>query len=452
MKRRWMIAAVLGLAASVMFVNAQFSRDFTDEFLDSATSRALIQSFGALKSGYLNDVEDDVLIEGAINGMLQALDDPYTYYKTPESTARDMQDQSGSFEGIGAVLTSRDRVTGQGVEVLQVYSGGPASEAGVQRGDMFMEVDGIDVSQMTPTEVADLVRGPGGTVVNLVMRRPGQEELVTFAITRGTIQIVSVETAILDNNIGYVALTTFANRQLTEQMTAAIDELVLEGATSLVLDLRDNGGGFLDQGILVADAFLRSGDIVFQRSRGVTQRIASADPAAYDMPMVVLVNSNSASASEIVAGALQENDRALVIGEQTFGKGVAQNVLPLSNGGQLVYMSFEWLTPERQSISEAGITPDVEAFDDRYPQVIHSEGSGARPGQVIELMVDGQVLGSATADEEGEFVIYTLGESRAPSAIQGQAQLDLEHDNALNVAVQVLLEQIGQTAGEAAGN
>lgn len=452
MKRRWMIAAVLGLAASVMFVNAQFSRDFTDEFLDSATSRALIQSFGALKSGYLNDVEDDVLIEGAINGMLQALDDPYTYYKTPESTARDMQDQSGSFEGIGAVLTSRDRVTGQGVEILQVYSGGPASEAGVQRGDMFMEVDGIDVSQMTPTEVADLVRGPGGTVVNLVMRRPGQEELVTFAITRGTIQIVSVETAMLDNNIGYVALTTFANRQLTEQMTAAIDELVLEGATSLVLDLRDNGGGFLDQGILVADAFLRSGDIVFQRSRGVTQRIASADPAAYDMPMVVLVNSNSASASEIVAGALQENDRALVIGEQTFGKGVAQNVLPLSNGGQLVYMSFEWLTPERQSISEAGITPDVEAFDDRYPQVIHSEGSGARPGQVIELMVDGQVLGSATADEEGEFVIYTLGESRAPSAIQGQAQLDLEHDNALNVAVQVLLEQIGQTAGEAAGN
>lgn len=452
MKRRWMIAAVLGLAASVMFVNAQFSRDFTDEFLDSATSRALIQSFGALKSGYLNDVEDDVLIEGAINGMLQALDDPYTYYKTPESTARDMQDQSGSFEGIGAVLTSRDRVTGQGVEILQVYSGGPASEAGVQRGDMFMEVDGIDVSQMTPTEVADLVRGPGGTVVNLVMRRPGQEELVTFAITRGTIQIVSVETAMLDNNIGYVALTTFANRQLTEQMTAAIDELVLEGATSLVLDLRDNGGGFLDQGILVADAFLRSGDIVFQRSRGVTQRIASADPAAYDMPMVVLVNSNSASASEIVAGALQENDRALVIGEQTFGKGVAQNVLPLSNGGQLVYMSFEWLTPERQSISEAGITPDVEAFDDRYPQVIHSEGSGARPGQVIELMVDGQVLGSATADEEGEFVIYTLGESRAPSAIQGQAQLDLGHDNALNVAVQVLLEQIGQTAGEAAGN
>lgn len=442
MKRRWMIAAVLALAAGVMYVNAQFSRDFTNEFLDSATARALIQSYGALKSGYLEDVDDDVLIEGAISGMLGALEDPYTYYKTPQSAARDMQDQSGSFEGIGAVLTSRDRTTNKGVEVLQVYSGGPASQAGVQRGDMFMEVDGVDVSDMTPTEVADLVRGPGGTVVELVMRRPGQEEPVGFAITRGTIQIVSVETALLDNNVGYVALTTFANRQLTEQMVEAIDDLQAQGATSLVLDLRDNSGGFLDQGILVADAFLNSGDIVFQRSRGVTQRIASADPGWYDLPMVVLVNGNSASASEIVAGALQDHDRALVVGEQTFGKGVAQNVLPLSNGGQLVYMSFEWLTPERRSISTEGITPDVVAVDDRYPQVIAAEGSGARAGQVIEIMVDGEVLGSATADEDGSFTLLTLGESRAPSEVQGQAQLDLEHDNALSVAVQVLLDQV----------
>ncbi len=444
MKRRWFIAVVLTLAASVMFVNAQFSRDFTNEFLDTPAARALIQSFGALKSGYLEDVEDDVLIEGAIQGMLEALEDPYTYYKTPQAAARDMQDQSGSFEGIGAVLTSRDRVTSQGVEVLQVYSGGPASLAGVQRGDMFMEVDGVDVSSMTPSEVADLVRGPGGTVVEIVMRRPGQEEPVEFAITRGTIQIVSVESTMLADNIGYVALTTFANRLVTEQMVEAIDELIAEGASSLVLDLRDNSGGFLDQGIMVADAFLSSGDIVFQRSRGVTQRIASADQRSFDLPMVVLVNGNSASASEIVAGALQENGRALVVGEQTFGKGVAQNVLPLSNGGQLIYMSFEWLTPNRTSISTYGITPDVEAFDDRFPQVIAAEGRGARPGQLLEIMVDGEVLGSATADEDGEFVLYTLSESRPPSEVQGEAQLDLEHDNALNVAVQVLLEQVVQ--------
>src|SRR5699024_8165535 len=139
-----------------------------------------------------------------------------------------------------------------------------------------------------------------------------------------------------------------------------------------------------------------------------TQRIASADPDAYDLPMVVLVNKNSASASEIVAGALQENGRAKVVGEQTFGKGVAQNVMPLSNGGQFVYMSFEWLTPTRMSISKEGITPDVEARDDRFPQTVAAEGGGALEGQTIELVVDGEVVGSAEADEDGNFTLITL--------------------------------------------
>ncbi|HLR45722.1 MAG TPA: S41 family peptidase, partial [Deinococcales bacterium] len=349
-------------------------------------------------------------------------------------------------------LTSRDRVSGKGVEVLQVYSGGPAYEAGVLRGDMFLEVDGTDVRSLTPAEVADLVRGPGGSTVELLLRRPGTEEPLEFAIERGTIQIVSVETAMLDNDVGYLALTTFANRELTNQMMEAVDKLIDEGATSLVLDLRDNSGGFLDQGIMVADAFLGSGDIVFQRARGVTQRIAAADPDMYDLPLVVLVNENSASASEIVAGALQENGRALVVGEQTFGKGVAQNVLPLSNGGQLVYMSFEWLTPERHSISTEGITPDVIAYDDRFPQVIAAEGAGGRPGQVIELMVDGEVVGSADVEEDGTFNVYTLSENVPPSEVQGQAELDLEHDSALSKAVEVLLEQIhgGGDGGDAA--
>lgn len=446
MRRRKLLVVVLGLAAAAMFVKAQFSRDFTNEFLDSPVARALIQSFGAIKTGYLEDVNDEELIEGALKGMLEALDDPYTYYKDPAATARDLEDQSGSFEGIGAVLTALDRQTGEGVEVLQVYSGGPAALAGVMRGDMFLEVDGEDVTKMTTSEVADRVRGPGGTVVDLVLRRPGADEPVSFAIERGTIQIVSVEKAMLDDDIGYVALTTFANHELTNQMTEALDELLAEGATSLVLDLRDNSGGFLDQGIMVADAFLGDGDIVFQRSRGVTRRYASAEPDMYDLPLVVLVNANSASASEIVAGALQENGRALVVGEQTFGKGVAQSVLPLSNGGQLVYMSFEWLTPGQRSISTEGITPDIIAFDDRFPQVIAAEGAGARPGQVIELMVDGEVIGSATADDDGEFNLYTYSEARPPSEVQGQAQLDLEHDSALRKAVEVLLDEVQKTA------
>lgn len=208
------------------------------------------------------------------------------------------------------------------------------------RGDVFLEVEGVDVRELTTSEVADLVRGPKGTTVHLVMERPGVQDPITFEIQRSTIQIVDVSSTMLPNGVGYIALASFNNQRLHDQLVEHLDKLILEGAKSLVLDLRDNSGGLLNQAILIADEFLSKGDIVFQRSRGVTQRIASADQHAYDLPMVVLVNENSASASEIVAGALQENDRALVVGEQTFGKGVAQSVLSLSDGGQLRYVSF----------------------------------------------------------------------------------------------------------------
>jgi carboxyl-terminal processing protease len=446
MKRRWLLLVLVALGASIMVVDAQFSRDYSNEFLESAAGRALIQTYGTLKSNYLEDVDDNAIIQGAINGMLESLEDPFSYYKTPQSAARDLQDQSGSFEGIGAVLTTRNRQTGTGVEVLTVYSDGPASNAGVQRGDIFLSVDGVDVREMTPTEVADLVRGPEGSVVHLEMLRPGTEENVTFDITRGTIRIVSVESSVLPDGVGYLSITTFANQRLHDQLVNQLDRLKEQGITSLILDLRDNGGGFLNQGILVADEFLSSGDIVFQRARGVTQRLAAADPESFDLPMVVLVNKHSASASEIVAGALQENGRALVVGEETFGKGVAQNVVSLSDGGQLVYLAFEWLTPNRRSINQQGITPDVMAEDTRFPNVISLEGQGASPGQVMEIVIDGEVVGSFQADEKGEFEFVTTGSRRQYSPVQGQALVDLETDDALQTAYRVLLEQVAASA------
>src|SRR5690606_41362960 len=168
---------------------------------------------------------------------------------------------------------------------------------------------------------------------------------------------------------------------------------------------------------------------------------ASADSAAYDLPMVVLVNEHSASASEIVAGALQENGRALVVGEQTFGKGVAQSVLSLSDGGQLRYVAFEWLTPERQSIAEEGITPDVFAEDTRYPNTIVAEGRGLSAGQTVEIVVDGTVVGSATADDDGEFEVMALGPAREISPVQGEAIVHLDTDTALQAAYDTVLQQ-----------
>jgi carboxyl-terminal processing protease len=441
MRRRTLLAvAVTALLGAALVVQAQLSRDFTQEFLATPTGRALVQTYGALKSGYLTDIDDDVVIRGAIQGMLDALEDPYTYYREPRSASIDAQDRTGSFEGIGVSLTTHNRVTGRGVEVLNVYHDGPAHAAGVLRGDIILEVDGIDVSTSTTTDIVDLVRGPRGTTVRISFQRPGEPEPVVLDIVRDTIELIEVSTALIDGDIGYLALRSFGNQRVHEQLVDGLTRLQLDGATSFVLDLRDNGGGLLTQGILVADEFLASGDIVFQRARGVTQRLAEADGAGIvtEVPMVVLVNHQSASASEIVAGALQENGRAIVVGERTFGKGVAQSVISLADGGQLAYMSFEWLTPERRSINAEGILPDIEVRDTRVPRTVVVEGRGAEAGQEIEILIDGVSVGSATADDDGTFTFITAGQRPPMSDVQGEALVDVDSDAILARGIEVL--------------
>jgi carboxyl-terminal processing protease len=438
-RRAFLVAAVAVLLGMAVVVNAQLSRDFTSEFLNTSSGRALIQTYGALKSGYLVDVDDDAIIRGAITGMLEALDDPYTYYSEPRAASFAAQQRTGTFEGIGATLTVHNRLTGKGVEVLNVIQGGPAAGAGLQRGDIFLEVDGVDVRDATTTDVVDLVRGPRHTPVHLIMNRPGEPDPVEFEIVRDTIELVEVSTTMIDGDIGYLALRSFGNQRVYDQLIDALARLQLDGAKSLVLDLRDNPGGLLTQGILVADEFLASGDIMFQRARGVTSRFAQADPSGLvDIPMVVLVNSHSASASEIVAGALQENGRAMVIGERTFGKGVAQNVISLADGGQLAYMSFEWLTPDRRSINVEGIVPDIEIRDTRFPQTITLDGRGPDPGQTVEILVDGVSVGTTTVDDDGTFRFVTLGPRPEISDVQGEALINVEGDAILLRGIETL--------------
>ena len=443
MKRRWYIFGLVALISGTLVVYAQLGRDYTNEFLSTSTGRALMQAYGAIKSGYLTEVDDDVLIRGAITGMVESLNDQFSTYVEPRAAARDRQDSSGSFGGIGAVLTAHDRTSGKGVEILTVYQGSPAAGAGLQRGDVFLEVEDVDVRELTASEVADLVRGPEGTPVTLLMNRPGTEQPLEFVITRGVIQIIDVTSTLLEGNVGYVALSSFNNRLLNDQMVEQIDQLVLQGATSLVLDLRDNPGGLLPQAVYVADEFMEDGPLVYQRSRGITQLYGAAQRGSYDLPLVVLVNQNSASASEIVAGALQESGRAVVIGEQTFGKGVGQTVISLSDGSQLQYVSFEWLTPDRTSISERGVTPDIIVADTRYPNTVVAEGRGLRDGQTVQLLVDGEVIGEAVAAEDGTFTLMALGDRRETSSVQGQAVVHLESDPVLQMALSVLA---GETA------
>jgi len=429
----------------VALVKAQLSRDIVNEFLATDFGRAFLETYSALKTDYLTDVKDEVIIRGAINGMLEALDDPFTSYEDAQSAELDAETRSGSFGGIGATLSARNRKENSLVEIINVFRDSPAAKAGIRRGDIFKEVDGVNVEESDLSEIVSRVRGPEGTQVELKMLRPSESELIefTFTVIRGEIEIVSVESTVLPQNVGYLSINTFSNERVHEQLVEQITGLERQGATSLILDLRNNGGGLLSQGILVADTFLKSGDIVFQRSRGVTRRLASADSDHSSLPLVVLVNENSASASEIVAGALQENGRALVIGEETFGKGVGQSVSRLADGGQLVLLNFEWLTPNRRSINKQGITPDIIVDDVLSNPLISVEGEGASEGMTIEFLVDGEVIGSATANEEGSFNFFQPFTRHDGSDIQGEAIVDLNSDPALQVAFDTLVNQVG---------
>ncbi len=446
MKRRrtLLVTALVGLP---LVASAQFFNNFTDlsgDVLETPAGRALLQVYGALNSGYLNEVEETALLEGAIGGMLESLKDPYTSYVDPIQAEQEVENRSGSFEGIGAVLQARNQTDGTLVEVINVYRGSPAEQAGVKVGDIFVEVDGKNVRDATTGEIVTLVRGPAGSEVRLGMRRPGEPKPVRLTVKRGSIAIIDVESTVLPQNVGYVSISSFANERVFDQLDAALVSLREQGVGALVLDLRNNGGGLLDQGIRVADEFLSEGDIVFQRARGVTQRLAEADPASFDLPMVVLVNRNSASASEIVAGALQDNGRATVVGEETFGKGVGQSVISLPNGGQLIYLSFEWLTPNRTSINEKGITPDVVVDDTLVPEVLTLEGQGAQPGQKIEILVNGKKLGNAQIDADGNFTFFQPFDLPEDSAVQGEAIVNLESDPALQAALDAVLEVSAQ--------
>jgi len=429
----------------VALVKAQLSRDIVNEFLATDFGRAFLETYSALKTDYLTDVKDEVIIRGAINGMLEALDDPFTSYEDAQSAELDAETRSGSFGGIGATLSARNRKENSLVEIINVFRDSPAAKAGIRRGDIFKEVDGVNVEESDLSEIVSRVRGPEGSQVELKMLRPSESELIefTFTVIRGEIEIVSVESTVLPQNVGYLSINTFSNERVHEQLVEQITGLERQGATSLILDLRNNGGGLLSQGILVADTFLKSGDIVFQRSRGVTRRLASADSDHSSLPLVVLVNENSASASEIVAGALQENGRALVIGEETFGKGVGQSVSRLADGGQLVLLNFEWLTPNRRSINKQGITPDIIVDDVLSNPLISVEGEGASEGMTIEFLVDGEVIGSATANEEGSFNFFQPFTRHDGSDIQGEAIVDLNSDPALQVAFDTLVNQVG---------
>ena len=309
-----------------------------------------------LKNNFDGDVNTEQLSEGQLRGLVASLGDPYTTYMDKEESKALSDDLKGELSGIGVeVGLKNSRLT-----VIAPIDGTPAATAGMRSGDIIAAIDGQDSSQLSLDEAVKKIRGEKDTKVKITIIR-GDESPRDLEITRQLIQVSSVKSEIKDGNIGYIKLRRFGDDTDVAIRQAAAD-LASKGVTSVVLDMRDNPGGYLDSAVTVSSEFLSAGTVVEERSRHFESKTLVANPGGSltKVKLIILINGGSASASEITAGALKDNGRATLVGEKSFGKGSVQEVKPLESGGQVKITVAHWFTPKGVNISKEGIKPDVE--------------------------------------------------------------------------------------------
>ncbi len=302
---------------------------------------------------YEQPIDDVLLTEGAIDGMLAALDDPHTRYLSPDDEASTRERMDGEFQGIGATVESVD---GE-ITIVSPIDGSPAETAGLQPGDILRQADGVELTGMDLLDAVNLVRGPAGTAVSLIIERDG--EVFEVEIVRDVIELISARGEILDEGLAYVRITQFGTRT-TKELEETLTALLAENPTGLILDLRRNPGGGLDTVVEIADQFLPEGVVLDEEfGDGRTNTFEStSEGLAEEIPLVVLIDEGSASASEVLAGAIQDRERGILIGQTSFGKGTVQTWHGLSNGGGVRITIARWLTPKASWIHENGIEPD----------------------------------------------------------------------------------------------
>lgn len=368
--RNILAVCLLVLLTASAFVAGYFTNDFMElrRAPISFTSEngndfdLFWEAWGHIENNFLGEIPTSKeLTYGAIKGAVSLLDDPYTFFVEPVAREQERESLQGTYGGVGANLSRPEE---GGDIILEPIPGNPAELAGIQMGDILVAVDGRAIPKdMTIQEVVELVRGEKGSIVVLTVIHPDETEPVHIEIERGDILIPSVSYRVLpdDEKIGFIQLTRFSGESKNEIETAILD-LQAQGIESLILDLRGNGGGLLDAAVGVADLFLEEGSILYQQTRGEDERIynATAETLAPDMPLVILIDGGSASSSEILAGALQDNDRAILVGSgPTYGKGSVQLVYDLSDGSSIHVTSSRWFTPDRNQIDQQGLQPDV---------------------------------------------------------------------------------------------
>ena len=311
---------------------------------------------------YVDEINQSESMDSAINGLLQSLD-PYSSYMSPEIFEEMQTETSGEFGGLGIEVSMEAGV----VKVITPIDDTPASKAGIKAGDYIVKINDIQVQGKSLSEAVDLMRGPVGSGIELTVRRRGAKKALTFNVVREVIEVQSVKSELLDNNIGYLRLTSF-NDNSSQQIKKQIKKLKKnKNLNSYILDLRNNPGGLLSQAIKISDFFLENGEIVSTKSRKKSENrkwFAKKGDILDGKTLLVLINYGSASASEIVAGALKDHKRAILVGENSYGKGSVQSIIPLKNKGAIRLTVAKYYLPSGKSISEVGVRPDIEVNEE----------------------------------------------------------------------------------------
>jgi carboxyl-terminal processing protease len=390
-----------------------------------------------VQQNYVDDIDTQETIEGAIKGMLTSLD-PHSSFLKPDDFKELQVETKGSFSGIGIEITTKDDM----LTVVSPIEDTPAFKAGIQAGDRIIKIEGESTKDMSLVEAVKKLRGPKGSEVTISIHREGWTDLQEFTITRNVIPILSVRSSVLEPGYGYVRITNF-QKNTAQDLQNSLQDLNKEvGLKGLVLDLRNNPGGLLDSSVKIVDIFLDEGIIVSTKGRLEDQNMefaAHSGGPEYDFPIVILINGGTASASEIVAGALQDHKRALILGTQSFGKGSVQTIIPMADGAGLRLTTARYYTPSGTSIQATGITPDV-----LVPKIVAAEeGRSKSPMEFFrEKDLRHHLENGGNLQPGGEKPEPpTIDESNLISdkvTIDEATKEKLKNDNQLNTALYVL--------------
>lgn len=357
MKKRKFIKNIFTIAIliSLSFFNKSYAQNLDKLYEKIDLFSEVLEK---IQDEYVDDVDKSEIMDSAINGALQSLD-PYSAYMKPEVFKDSRTETSGEFGGLGIEVSMESGV----VKVIAPIDNTPASKAGIKAGDYIVKIDGKQVQGKTLMEAVNLMRGPVDTAIKLTVRRKGLKKAKVYTIIRKVIEVKSVASKTVSDKVGYLRLRVF-NENSSDQLKKAISKIEKnKKMVGYILDLRNNPGGLLSQAIIISDFFLNNGEIVSTRGRKKSENrkfFAKKGDKINGKPLIVLINNGSASASEIVAGALQDQKRAILLGQTTFGKGSVQAIIPLKNKGAIRLTTSKYYLPSGRSISEVGITPDIE--------------------------------------------------------------------------------------------